>query len=61
MRFNVVAGVLIAASVVISGCAAQKQVTGNRHTWHTHFPFADLNNVQIADLLSKFLKDKGLD
>lgn len=28
---------------------------------NTHFPFSDLNNVQIADLLSKFLKDKGLD
>jgi len=28
---------------------------------NTHFPFSDLNNVQIADLLSKFLKEKGLD
>jgi hypothetical protein len=28
---------------------------------NTHFPFADLNNVQIADLLSKFLADKHLD
>jgi hypothetical protein len=27
---------------------------------NTHFPMSDLNNVQIADLLSKFLADKGL-
>lgn len=31
-------------------------ITGN-----THFPFSDLNNVEIADLVSKFLADKGLD
>ena len=28
---------------------------------NTHFPFSDLNNVAIADLLSKWLGDKGLD
>ncbi|HML87639.1 MAG TPA: hypothetical protein PKA28_04250 [Methylomusa anaerophila] len=28
---------------------------------NTHFPFSDLNNVEIADELSKFLKEKGLD
>jgi hypothetical protein len=28
---------------------------------NTHFAFSDLNNVQIADLLSDFLKSKGLD
>lgn len=28
---------------------------------NTHLPFADLNNVAVADLLSKFLKDHGLD
>lgn len=28
---------------------------------NTHFPFSDLNNLQIADLMSQFLKDKGLD
>ena len=28
---------------------------------NTHFPFSDLNNVQIADLMAKFLKDKKLD
>jgi pimeloyl-ACP methyl ester carboxylesterase len=28
---------------------------------NTHFPFADLNNQQIADLLSRFLHRKGLD
>ena len=28
---------------------------------NTHFPFSDLNNLQIADLLSEFLRKKGLD
>lgn len=28
---------------------------------NTHFPFSDLNNVEIADLLSAWLKEKKLD
>jgi hypothetical protein len=28
---------------------------------NTHFPMSDLNNVQIADLVSKFLAEKDLD
>lgn len=28
---------------------------------NTHFPFSDLNNKQVADLMSKFLKEKKLD
>jgi hypothetical protein len=28
---------------------------------NTHFPFSDLNNLQIADLMSKFLANKKLD
>ena len=28
---------------------------------NTHFPFSDLNNVRIADLLSEYLREKGLD
>jgi hypothetical protein len=28
---------------------------------NTHFPFSDLSNIKIADLMSKFLKEKGLD
>ncbi|WP_316739042.1 alpha/beta fold hydrolase [Pedobacter aquatilis] len=28
---------------------------------NTHFPFSDLNNLEIADLMSDFLKKKGLD
>jgi pimeloyl-ACP methyl ester carboxylesterase len=28
---------------------------------NTHFPFSDLNNVQVADLMSRFLADKKLD
>ena len=30
-------------------------------TGNTHIPFADLNNVEVADLLSKFLSANGLD
>ena len=30
-------------------------------TGNTHLPFADLNNVAVADLLSAFLKSNGLD
>ena len=28
---------------------------------NTHFPFSDLNNIEIADLVSKFLAEKKLD
>jgi pimeloyl-ACP methyl ester carboxylesterase len=28
---------------------------------NSHFPMSDLNNVQVADLMSQFLKEKGLD
>ena len=28
---------------------------------NTHFAFSDLNNLEIADVLSKFLEKKGLD
>jgi len=28
---------------------------------NTHFPFSDTNNVEIADLLSKFLAEQKLD
>jgi len=28
---------------------------------NTHFPMSDLNNVEIANLVSAFLKEKGLD
>ena len=28
---------------------------------NTHFPFSDLNNLEIADLMSKFLTNKNLD
>lgn len=28
---------------------------------NTHFPFSDLNNVEVADLMEKWLKEKGLD
>lgn len=28
---------------------------------NTHFPMSDLNNVAVAELLAKWLKEKGLD
>jgi len=28
---------------------------------NTHFPFSDLNNIEMADLMSKWLKEKKLD
>lgn len=28
---------------------------------NTHFPFSDLNNIEIADLMSNWLNEKGLD
>ena len=28
---------------------------------NTHFPFSDLNNQQVADMMSKFLAEKKLD
>ena len=28
---------------------------------NTHFPFSDMNNIEIADLMSEWLKVKGLD
>ena len=28
---------------------------------NTHFPFSDLNNLEIANLMSNWLKKKGLD
>lgn len=28
---------------------------------NTHFPFSDLNNIAVGDLMSKWLKEKGLD
>jgi hypothetical protein len=31
-------------------------VTGN-----THFPISDLNNLEVADLLSHYLREQGLD
>ena len=28
---------------------------------NTHFPFSDLNNIEVADHLSRWLHEKGLD
>lgn len=28
---------------------------------NTHFPFSDLNNLEIADLMAQWLKEEGLD
>jgi hypothetical protein len=61
-RRNLVRSKLMAAAINRHGGDAEVLVlpeigiTGN-----THFPMLDLNNVEIADLLSAFLKAKGLD
>jgi hypothetical protein len=28
---------------------------------NTHFPFSDLNNIEVADLMARWLKEKKLD
>ena len=28
---------------------------------NTHFPMSDLNNVEVAELMAKWLHEKGLD
>jgi pimeloyl-ACP methyl ester carboxylesterase len=37
-------------------CLPEVGIHGN-----THFPFSDLNNIEIADQMSSFLSEKGLD
>jgi hypothetical protein len=39
-----------------AGAASGSGARGN-----THFPMSDTNNLEIADLMSKFLKGKGLE
>ena len=41
--------------------AARGAVTSRRIRGNTHFLMSDLNNVQIADLISQFLAEKKLD
>jgi pimeloyl-ACP methyl ester carboxylesterase len=62
-------------SRVVSTVAREFIATVNRHggdasslmlpevglVGNTHFPFSDLNNLEVADLLSQFLQEKGLD
>ena len=40
----------------VTSSTCPKGIRGN-----THFPMSDLNNVQIADLLSQYLAEKKLD
>ncbi len=28
---------------------------------NTHFPFSDLNNLEVAEVMLRFLREKGLD
>ena len=61
-RLNVIRSRLFAEATSRHGGDAvildlpQAGIAGN-----THFPMPDLNNVRIADLLSRFLEEKGLD
>jgi hypothetical protein len=43
------------------GDAALVHLPGIGIRGNTHFPFADLNNLQIADLMAAFLEQKKLD
>ena len=62
-RINVVRAQLMADAINRHGgdatnvmLPADLDIHGN-----THFPMSDLNNARIADLLSEFLQEKGLD
>jgi pimeloyl-ACP methyl ester carboxylesterase len=43
------------------GCARLVHLPDIGIRGNTHFPFSDLNNTRIADLLSGFLRESGLD
>jgi hypothetical protein len=43
------------------GRATNVMLPENGVTGNTHFPMSDLNNVKIADMLSRFLREQGLD
>ena len=51
-------GVLATAYVAAQG---QRQGAGAPLKGNTHLPFADMNNVAVADLLSKLLAENRLD
>ncbi len=42
-------------------CRWLVRVTHATRAHNTHFPFSDLNNVEVADLLADYLAEKGLD
>ncbi len=61
-RINLVRSQLFAEAIKRHGGDAEVLILPDMGiTGNTHFLMLDLNNVQIADLLSEFLKRKGLD
>ena len=61
-RINVVrARLMVQAINRHGGTAANVMLPDLGIRGNTHFPMSDLNNGAIADLLSQFLKEKGLD
>ena len=61
-RRNVVRARLMVEAINRHGGDAQNLLLPNIGILgNTHFPMLDLNNLQIADLLSEFLAEKGLD
>jgi hypothetical protein len=61
-RINVErAKLMVAAINRHGGRATNIMLPENGITGNTHFPMMDLNNVRIADLLSRFLADHRLD
>ena len=52
---------MVAAINRHGGRATNIMLPENGITGNTHFPMMDLNNVRIADLLSRFLADHRLD
>jgi hypothetical protein len=61
-RINLLRSQLMVEAINRHGGDAQNLVLPNIGIFgNTHFLMLDLNNVQIADLLSQFLREKGLD
>ena len=59
--FRIAADLFVATINAHGGDASVLRLPEAGVVGNTHFPFSDLNNVEVANLLSEFLKEKGLD
>ena len=59
--FRSAADLFVAAINARGGDASVLRLPEAGLVGNTHFPFSDLNNVAVADLLAEFLHQKGLD